>query len=114
MGSNHLEYLVFQSGRGMFTVNLKGAEGTFAVEWVNINADAAVPGKALQGGGVAPSSRLFPAPRRSTWSSRAADSDDKPAASLLAQAPGPVSSRLSRKNTRLVIKVREASKIPSM
>ncbi|MCX6619208.1 MAG: hypothetical protein NTZ98_24315, partial [Acidobacteria bacterium] len=57
------EYLVFQpGGRGVFTVNLKGAEGTLAVEWLNINADATVPGKPVQGAGVRAFTTPFPGP----------------------------------------------------
>jgi hypothetical protein len=57
------EYLIFQpGGRGVFTVNLKGAEGTLAVEWLNINADATVPGKPVQGGGARAFTTPFPGP----------------------------------------------------
>jgi hypothetical protein len=46
------EYLVFQSDRGEFTVNLSDAAGAFSVEWFNITTSAMTPEKQVAGGAV--------------------------------------------------------------
>jgi Family of unknown function (DUF6298)/Putative collagen-binding domain of a collagenase len=46
------EYLVFQSDRGEFTVNLSDAAGPFSVEWFNTTNGATEPGKQVAGGAV--------------------------------------------------------------
>jgi hypothetical protein len=56
------EYLVFQSNKGEFTVDLSAAKGTFDAEWFNVNADRAVPAKPVQGGGVRTFTTPFPGP----------------------------------------------------
>jgi len=56
------EYLVFQSNKGEFTVNLADASGTFSVEWLNINADRTIAGQPVQGGAVRTFTTPFPGP----------------------------------------------------
>ncbi len=46
------EYLVFQSDKGEFTVNLSDAAGTFSVEWFDITTSGMAPGKQVAGGAV--------------------------------------------------------------
>jgi hypothetical protein len=46
------EYLVFQSDKGEFTVNLSDAAGSFSVEWFNITNGATAPAKQVAGGAV--------------------------------------------------------------
>jgi hypothetical protein len=51
--ANHgKEYLVFQSDKGEFTVNLSDAAGQFSVEWFNITNGATEPAKQVAGGAV--------------------------------------------------------------
>jgi hypothetical protein len=53
------EYLVFQSNKGEFAVDLKDAAGAmFQVEWLNVNADRTIAAKPIAGG----SSRTFTTP----------------------------------------------------
>jgi len=53
LASRGQEYLIFQPGsKGEFTVNLKDAPGTFAVEWLNVYADTRTPGQPVTGGAV--------------------------------------------------------------
>jgi hypothetical protein len=56
------EYLVFQSNKGEFTVDLKDAAGSFSAEWFNVTTDRAVPGKPVQGGAVRTFTTPFPGP----------------------------------------------------
>jgi hypothetical protein len=56
------EYLVFQSNKGEFTLNLTDAPGTFSVEWLNINEDRTVPAKSVDGGAVRTFRTPFPGP----------------------------------------------------
>jgi hypothetical protein len=57
------EYLVFQSNKGEFTVDLKDAAGaTFSVEWFNVNADKAVAAKPVTGGETRTFTTPFPGP----------------------------------------------------
>lgn len=56
------EYLVFQSNKGEFTIDLAGAAGTFEAEWLNINADKTVAGKTVEGGAVRTFTTPFPGP----------------------------------------------------
>jgi hypothetical protein len=46
------EYLVFQSDKGEFTVNLSDTAGQFSVEWFNITNGATEPAKQVAGGAV--------------------------------------------------------------
>jgi hypothetical protein len=47
------EYLVFQAGdKGEFTVNLRDAQGTFSVEWFDVNKDNSVQGQPVGGGTI--------------------------------------------------------------
>ena len=43
---------MFQSDKGEFTVNLRDAQGTFSVEWFDVNKDNSVPGKPVAGGSI--------------------------------------------------------------
>jgi hypothetical protein len=56
------EYLVFQSDKGEFTLDLTDARGSFAVEWFNVNLDKPIPGKPVQGGAVRTFTTPFPGP----------------------------------------------------
>lgn len=56
------EYLVFQSNKGEFTVDLTDASGTFTVEWLNINADRTITGKPVAGGATRTFTTPFPGP----------------------------------------------------
>jgi hypothetical protein len=56
------EYLVFQSDKGEFTLDLTDARGAFEVEWFNVNLDRVQPGKAVEGGGVRTFTTPFPGP----------------------------------------------------
>jgi hypothetical protein len=47
------EYVIFQSNKGEFTVDLTDAkDASFRVEWLNINADKPITGQAVTGGAV--------------------------------------------------------------
>ncbi len=53
------EYLAFQPGsQGQFSVDLRDARGSCAVEWMNVSTGAIVAGKRVEGG----ARRTFPAP----------------------------------------------------
>jgi hypothetical protein len=57
------EYVIFQSNKGEFTVDLTDAkDATFRVEWLNINADKPVTGKPVTGGAVLTFTTPFPGP----------------------------------------------------
>jgi len=56
------EYLVYQSNKGEFTVNLSDAQGAFSAEWLDINADRVIPGKSVEGGAVRTFTTPFPGP----------------------------------------------------
>jgi hypothetical protein len=56
------EYLVFQSDKGEFTLDLKDAEGEFEAEWFHVNADRAIAGKPVRGGGARTFTTPFPGP----------------------------------------------------
>jgi hypothetical protein len=56
------EYLVFQSNKGEFTLDLRDAPGRFAAEWFDINAGRAVPAKPVEGGAVRTFTTPFPGP----------------------------------------------------
>lgn len=56
------EYLVFQSDKGEFTVDLKDAAGSFHSEWLHINADRVIEGKPVEGGAVRTFTTPFPGP----------------------------------------------------
>jgi hypothetical protein len=57
------EYLVFQSNKGEFTVDLRDAAGaTFAVEWFDVNADRSIAAKPVAGGEHRIFTTPFPGP----------------------------------------------------
>ena len=56
------EYLVFQSDKGEFTLDLTDAPGKFVVEWFNINADLAITARTTEGGAVRRFTTPFPGP----------------------------------------------------
>jgi hypothetical protein len=56
------EYLVFQSNKGEFTVDLGDAKGTFQAEWLDVNADRSVAAKPVQGGASRTFTTPFPGP----------------------------------------------------
>jgi hypothetical protein len=56
------EYLVFQSDKGEFTVDLSDAKGSFVAEWFDVNRDRAIPGKTVQGGASRTFTTPFPGP----------------------------------------------------
>ena len=57
------EYVVFQTGNaGQFNLNLKDAQGSFTVEWLNVNFDKYTPGEPVQGGGYRIFRTPFPGP----------------------------------------------------
>lgn len=56
------EYLVFQSDKGRFTLNLKAAPGVFQGEWLDINGNRTTPLEPAQGGAVRTFRTPFPGP----------------------------------------------------
>jgi hypothetical protein len=46
------KYLVYQPGKGKFTVDMKTAVGDFTVEWFDIKTEKTTAGEAVKGGGV--------------------------------------------------------------
>ena len=56
------EYLVFQSNKGEFTVDLSAAKGPLRSEWFNINTGRAIQGPQVTGGGVRTFTTPFPGP----------------------------------------------------
>ncbi len=56
------EYLVFQSNKGEFNVNLKEAAGTFSVTWFNVNMDRETTAKSVEGGAARTFTTPFPGP----------------------------------------------------
>lgn len=56
------EYLVFQSNKGEFTVDLSDAKGTFRAEWLDINADRTIAAKLVEGGATRTFTTPFPGP----------------------------------------------------
>jgi len=56
------EYLVFQSDKGEFNVDLRDAQGTFAVEWLDVNADRVISAKPVQGQAQRTFTTPFPGP----------------------------------------------------
>jgi hypothetical protein len=56
------EYLIFQSNKGEFTLDLTGAKGTFAGEWLDVNGDRTLPAKSVEGGGIRTFTTPFPGP----------------------------------------------------
>ncbi|MEJ2007614.1 MAG: DUF6298 domain-containing protein [Acidobacteriota bacterium] len=49
--NNGTEYLVYQPGRGSFTVNLSAGSGkTFSVEWLNVRTNTTRAGPSIKGG----------------------------------------------------------------
>lgn len=62
LASRGHEYLVFQSDKGEFTLDLKDAPGSFAAEWFNINANLSVPARPVEGGAVRRFTTPFPGP----------------------------------------------------
>lgn len=62
LASRGQEYLVFQSDKGEFTLDMKDAPGSFAAEWFNINANVAVAARPVEGGLVRRFTTPFPGP----------------------------------------------------
>ena len=56
------EYLVFQSNKGEFNVNLKEAAGTFSVTWFNVNMNRETTAKSVEGGAARTFTTPFPGP----------------------------------------------------
>jgi hypothetical protein len=56
------EYLVFQSNKGEFTLDLSDTNGTFRAEWLDINSDRTIPAKEIEGGAVRTFTTPFPGP----------------------------------------------------
>lgn len=56
------EYLIFQSDKGEFTVDLKDAQGRFTAEWLDVNANRTVYAKPVEGGAVRTFTTPFPGP----------------------------------------------------
>jgi hypothetical protein len=56
------EYLVFQSDKGEFTVDLTAATGQIQAEWFDINADRVIPAKPVEGGASRRFTTPFPGP----------------------------------------------------
>jgi hypothetical protein len=56
------EYLIFQHDKGEFTVNLKDAKGSVAVEWLDINANRQIDGQPVEGGKSHTFTTPFPGP----------------------------------------------------
>lgn len=56
------EYLIFQSDKGEFTVDLKDARGRFIAEWLDVNANRTVYAKPAEGGAVRTFTTPFPGP----------------------------------------------------
>jgi hypothetical protein len=46
------EYVVYQPGTGMFTVDLQNAAGDFAVEWLDVQASAICASEQVKGGAL--------------------------------------------------------------
>jgi hypothetical protein len=56
------EYLIFQSNKGEFTVDLSDAKGRFGAEWYDINGGRTIAAKAVDGGGSRTFTTPFPGP----------------------------------------------------
>jgi hypothetical protein len=56
------EYLVFQSDKGEFTVNLRDAKGVFSSEWLDVNANRTIAGRTVEGGATRTFTTPFPGP----------------------------------------------------
>lgn len=56
------EFLVFQSDKGEFTVELHDAPGRFAVEWLDVNAERTIAAPAVFGGAQRTFTTPFPGP----------------------------------------------------
>ncbi|MGJ5814652.1 DUF6298 domain-containing protein [Paludibaculum fermentans] len=56
------EYLIFQSNKGEFTLDLTGVKGTFQGEWLDVSADRTLPAKSVEGGGIRTFTTPFPGP----------------------------------------------------
>lgn len=62
LASRGSEYLVFQHDKGEFRLDLKDAPGEFAVEWLKIHENAAVPAGTVAGGAARTFTTPFPGP----------------------------------------------------
>jgi len=62
LASRGNEYLVFQSNKGEFNVDLSNAPGRFQVVWFNVNLDREMAGKAVEGGSTRTFTTPFPGP----------------------------------------------------
>jgi hypothetical protein len=56
------EYLIFQSNKGEFTLDLRDAKGTFTAEWLNVNENKTMPAKPVEGGASRTFTTPFPGP----------------------------------------------------
>mgnify|MGYP005847229963 CR=1 FL=1 len=56
------EYLIFQSDKGEFTVDLSDAPGTFTAEWFDINNDRSIEARPVPGGATRTFTTPFPGP----------------------------------------------------
>ncbi len=56
------EYLVFQSNKGEFTVDLSDAKGVFQGEWLDVNANRTIAAKTVEGGKSWTFTTPFPGP----------------------------------------------------
>jgi hypothetical protein len=62
LASRGEEYLVFQSNKGEFDVDLRDAPGNFQVIWFNVNMDREQAGKPVEGGSMRTFTTPFPGP----------------------------------------------------
>mgnify|MGYP000848491357 CR=1 FL=1 len=62
LASRGNEYLVFQSNKGEFNVDLSDAPGRFQVVWFNVNLDREMPGTPVDGGASRTFTTPFPGP----------------------------------------------------
>lgn len=62
LASRGTEYLVFQSNKGEFNVDLGDAPGRFQAKWFDVNLDREIPGKLVEGGSTRTFTTPFPGP----------------------------------------------------
>jgi serine-type D-Ala-D-Ala carboxypeptidase (penicillin-binding protein 5/6) len=93
------EYLAYQDGsQGEFSIELKDAPGTFAVEWFDTTTGKTIPGKAVEGGGRRIFTTPFPGPA-AIYLKRA---EPSPKGALRSGDTGPAVEDLQRRlNARL-------------
>jgi hypothetical protein len=56
------EYLVFQSNKGEFTLDLSDASGVFSAEWLDVTGNRVIAAKAVDGGASRTFTTPFPGP----------------------------------------------------